>query len=162
MWLVTTNHVKVIKLKIKIIWTGGLPHLPGVPHLIVNRPSDHHTQVNSNAFTPNQWYYCTKIHPCRFSNKECYLAFSHSITLKVKLYLPCGWAKVSRIKEPRKLLFFIFKIEVLILLQLIWINYLVNKTKWTISFGKNPHFCPLDFDFNIWFPVPNVSGTLEE
>ena len=55
-----TNHVKVIKLKIKIIWTGGLPHLsglphlPGVPHLIVNRPSDHHTQVNSNAFTPNQ------------------------------------------------------------------------------------------------------------
>ena len=49
-----TNLVKVIKLKIKIIWTGGLPHLPGVPQLIVNRPSDHHTQVNSNAFTPNQ------------------------------------------------------------------------------------------------------------
>ena len=29
-------------------------------------------------------------------------------------------------------------------------------------FGKNPHFRPLDFDLNIWFPVPKVSGTLEE
>ena len=39
-----TYHVKVIKLKWEIIWTGGLlhlsglPHLPGVPHLHVNRP----------------------------------------------------------------------------------------------------------------------------
>ena len=33
-----TYHVNVIKIKYKIIWTGGLPHLPGVPHLHVNRP----------------------------------------------------------------------------------------------------------------------------
>ena len=39
-----TYHVKVIKLKWEIIWTGGLlhlsglPHLPGVPHLHINRP----------------------------------------------------------------------------------------------------------------------------
>ena len=37
-------HVNVIKLKRRIIWTGGLPqprglpHLPGVPLLPVNRP----------------------------------------------------------------------------------------------------------------------------
>ena len=37
-------HVNVIKLKWENIWTGGLPHrsellhLPGVPHLHVNRP----------------------------------------------------------------------------------------------------------------------------
>ena len=31
-------HVNVIKLKWEIIWTCGLPHLPGVPHLHVNRP----------------------------------------------------------------------------------------------------------------------------
>ena len=35
----STYHVNVIKLKREIIWTGGLPHLPGVPHLHVNRPS---------------------------------------------------------------------------------------------------------------------------
>ena len=28
-----TYHVNVIKLKWKIIWTGGLPHLSGLPHL---------------------------------------------------------------------------------------------------------------------------------
>ena len=28
----------MIKLKWEIIWTRGLPHLPGVPHLRVNRP----------------------------------------------------------------------------------------------------------------------------
>ena len=28
-----TYHVNVIKLKEEIIWTGGLPHQPGVPHL---------------------------------------------------------------------------------------------------------------------------------
>ena len=33
-----TYHVNVIKLKSEIIWTGGLPHLSGVPHLYVNRP----------------------------------------------------------------------------------------------------------------------------
>ena len=39
-----TYHVNVIKLKWEIIWAGGLPHLsgllhlPGVPHLVVNRP----------------------------------------------------------------------------------------------------------------------------
>ena len=33
-----TYHVNVIKLKSEIIWTGGLPHLSGVPHLSVNRP----------------------------------------------------------------------------------------------------------------------------
>ena len=33
-----TNHVNVIKLKWEIIRTGGLPHLPGVYHLHVNRP----------------------------------------------------------------------------------------------------------------------------
>ena len=39
-----TCHVNVIKLKLEIIWTGGLPqlsglpHLPRVPHLYVNRP----------------------------------------------------------------------------------------------------------------------------
>ena len=31
-------YVNVIKLKWEIIWTGGLPHLPGVPHPHVNRP----------------------------------------------------------------------------------------------------------------------------
>ena len=44
MWLVLTYHVKVIKLKSEIIWTGGwpylsrLPHLTGAPHLLINRP----------------------------------------------------------------------------------------------------------------------------
>ena len=33
-----TYHVDVIKLKWENIWTGGLLHLPGVPHLHVNRP----------------------------------------------------------------------------------------------------------------------------
>ena len=33
-----TYHVNMIKLKREIIWTGGLPHLPGVSHLHVNRP----------------------------------------------------------------------------------------------------------------------------
>ena len=33
-----TYHVNVTKLKWEIIWTGGWPHLPGVPHLHVNRP----------------------------------------------------------------------------------------------------------------------------
>ena len=33
-----TYHVNVIKIKWEIIWTGGLPHLPGVPHLHLNRP----------------------------------------------------------------------------------------------------------------------------
>ena len=33
-----TYHVNVIKLKWEIVWTGGLPHLPGVPRLHVNRP----------------------------------------------------------------------------------------------------------------------------
>ena len=28
-----TYHVNVIKLKWEIIWTGGLPHLSGLPHL---------------------------------------------------------------------------------------------------------------------------------
>ena len=32
-----TNRIIVIKLKWEIIWTGGLPHLPGVSHLHVNR-----------------------------------------------------------------------------------------------------------------------------
>ena len=35
-----TCHVNLIKLKWEITWTGGLPHLPGVPHLHVNRPLD--------------------------------------------------------------------------------------------------------------------------
>ena len=34
----STYHVNMIKLKWEIIWTRGLPHLPGVPHLRVNRP----------------------------------------------------------------------------------------------------------------------------
>ena len=33
-----TYHVNVIKLNWEIIWKGGLPHLPGVPHLHVNSP----------------------------------------------------------------------------------------------------------------------------
>ena len=33
-----TYHVNVIKIKYEIIGKGGLPHLPGVPHLHVNRP----------------------------------------------------------------------------------------------------------------------------
>ena len=37
-----TYHVNVIKLKSEIIWTGGLPHLSGVPHLYVNRPLEGH------------------------------------------------------------------------------------------------------------------------
>ena len=38
------HHVNAIKIKWEVIWTGGLPqlirlpHLPGVPHLHVNRP----------------------------------------------------------------------------------------------------------------------------
>ena len=44
MWLVLTYHVKVIKLKWEIVWTGGwpylsrLPQLTGAPHLLINRP----------------------------------------------------------------------------------------------------------------------------
>ena len=33
-----TYNVNVINLKRKTIWTGGLPHLPRVRHLNVNRP----------------------------------------------------------------------------------------------------------------------------
>ena len=32
-----TYDVNVIKIKWEILWTGGLPYLPGVPHLHVNR-----------------------------------------------------------------------------------------------------------------------------
>ena len=35
-----TCSVNVIKIKWKIIWTGGLPHLPGVHHLHINRSLD--------------------------------------------------------------------------------------------------------------------------
>ena len=40
MWWVTPPNmlINVIKLKWEISWTSGLPHLPGVPHLHVNRP----------------------------------------------------------------------------------------------------------------------------
>ena len=31
-------RINVIKLELEIIWKGGLPYLPGVPHLQVNRP----------------------------------------------------------------------------------------------------------------------------
>ena len=37
-----TCHVKVIKLKLEIIYTGGLPHLSGLPHL----PGFPHLHVN--------------------------------------------------------------------------------------------------------------------
>ena len=37
--------VNVIKLKWEIIWTGGLPHLPGVPHLQVNKPTKGYTTL---------------------------------------------------------------------------------------------------------------------
>ena len=33
-----TYHVNMVKLKLDIIWTGGLPHPPGALHLHVNRP----------------------------------------------------------------------------------------------------------------------------
>ena len=36
-WGHPTCHVRVIKLKWEIIWTGGLPHLPEVSNLHVNR-----------------------------------------------------------------------------------------------------------------------------
>ena len=110
------------------------------------RFSVHHNQLNPSDFTLNQWYYCTKIHPCKSSNNECYLAFSHSTTPKVKLYLPSGWAKISIIKGPWKLLLLIFQIEVLILLQLIWINYLVNK-KHRHFFGQKSAL----LSFRFWF-----------
>ena len=35
-----TFSVNVIKIKWKIIWTGGLPHLPGVHHLHINKSLD--------------------------------------------------------------------------------------------------------------------------
>ena len=34
----TRDKSHLIELKWEIIWTGGLPHLPGVPHLHVNSP----------------------------------------------------------------------------------------------------------------------------
>ena len=37
LWSQGTHHVNVIKLKWEIIWTYGLPHLPGVPHLHVKQ-----------------------------------------------------------------------------------------------------------------------------
>ena len=36
---VTPLSCKRDQIKRKIIWTGGLPNLPGVPHLHINRPS---------------------------------------------------------------------------------------------------------------------------
>ena len=33
-----TLHVTVITLKLEVIWTGRLPHLPEVAHLHINRP----------------------------------------------------------------------------------------------------------------------------
>ena len=44
-----TYHVSVIQLKWEIIWTGRLPHLPGVPHLHVNRPLRVHVTLS--------WYF---------------------------------------------------------------------------------------------------------
>ena len=34
------------QIKSEIIWTGGLPHLPGVPHLHVNRPLTDSSNTN--------------------------------------------------------------------------------------------------------------------
>ena len=42
-----------IKLKCEIIWTGGLPHLPGVPHLRVNRPLGIGQMSNFSRDEPN-------------------------------------------------------------------------------------------------------------
>ena len=45
-------YVNMIKLKWEIIWTGGLPHLPGVPHLHVNRPLNASYQLSGTSWTP--------------------------------------------------------------------------------------------------------------
>ena len=57
-----TCHVNAIKLKRKIIWTGGLPHLnglphlPGVPQLHVNRPLKHTWEFEGNlGKAPSSW-----------------------------------------------------------------------------------------------------------
>ena len=42
-----TCQVNVIKLKREILWTGGLPHLPGLPHPYVNRALNHTTVANA-------------------------------------------------------------------------------------------------------------------
>ena len=42
-----TYQVNVIKLKREILWTGGLPHLPGLPHPYVNRALNHTTVANA-------------------------------------------------------------------------------------------------------------------
>ena len=42
-----TYQVNVIKLKRESLWTGGLPHLPGLPHPYVNRALNHTTVANA-------------------------------------------------------------------------------------------------------------------
>ena len=79
-----TYHVDVIKLKCEIIWTGGLsllgglPHLPGVPYLHVNRPLD----INGRKLNQVQAFFSTKGGIYRAVTKGLYRGF---------IRLPATW-----------------------------------------------------------------------
>ena len=61
-----TYHVNVIKLKWRIIWTGGLPHisglthLPGIPRLHVNRPWGQKKFVSHGNLTYSRVHRCLR------------------------------------------------------------------------------------------------------
>ena len=74
-----TDHVNVIKLlKWEIIWTGGLPHLPGVPHHHVNRPFGLMNGVLLENFltTFNYWFTWEEVVGLTSKGKSCLLAVS--------------------------------------------------------------------------------------
>ena len=79
-----TYHVDVIKLKCEIIWTGGLsllgglPHLPGVPYLHVNRPLD----INGRKLNQVQAFFSAKGGIYRAVTKGLYRGF---------IRLPATW-----------------------------------------------------------------------
>ena len=51
-----TYHVNVNKLKWEIIWTGGLPHLPGVIYLHLNRPLDTHPAMQISSLVIEDFF----------------------------------------------------------------------------------------------------------
>ena len=109
----------MIKIKYEIIWTGGLPHLPGVPYLHVNRPliysalcrvgyakdrgSPSYIARNSFVFfcSPkflhvSYFYVCAGTHEaivhCEIDLASCTtgLYFPHSSTFLIRSHIPWG------------------------------------------------------------------------
>ena len=92
-----TYHVNVIKLIWEIMWTAGLPHLPGVPHLHVKRPykstNRYNLQVNwawpaleltnfIRSWKVSYWFKCTKLRAFTNANlNDSSLSYKNNLTL---------------------------------------------------------------------------------